>query len=289
MAETGSFSQQAARNSQAMTAAERRVVAYISANRESAIMASAVVLARAAKTSDATVIRTAKRLGFGGLEGMRHALAMDLRSDLTLAERLSSSLAEVDGKPASILTKIVAIQRAALDGMEAGIAPAEFEAFLTQICGAGRKLVFGIGPSGHLAGYFAQQLVRLGADALALGNTGLKFADDLVQMRAGDVVIALAYDRPYPEITALFDRAIELGIPRLLITAPGPLVPDERADVCLHVPRGQSDGFSLHAATLALIEVLVVGYAGRNRLDVLQALENLNGFRRSLAGDALDL
>jgi len=283
---------------QALTVAERRVVAFISANPERAIMASAVVLARAAKTSDATVNRMVKRLGFGGLEGMRRALAMDLRADLTLADRLSSSLADVGadvglteagGKPASILAKIVAIQRAALDGMEAGIAPELFEAFLTAICGSGRKLVFGIGPSGHLAGYFAQQLVRLGAEALALGNTGLKFADDLMQLRPTDVVIALAYDRPYPEITALFDRAIALDIPRLLITAPGHLVPDPRADIVLHVPRGRSGGFGLHAATLALIEVLVVGYAERHRDTVLEALENLNGFRRSLAGESLDL
>jgi len=110
-----------------------------------------------------------------------------------------------------------------------------------------------------------------------------------VRLNKGDVIIALAYDRPYPEITALYDRAIELGLPRLLITAPTRVIPDNRADVTLRVPRGQSDSFSLHAATLTLIEALIVGTANENRAKVLENLKGLNRFRKRIAGDGLGL
>ncbi len=272
-----------------MTAAERRVADYLQANRETAIMASAADLAKNIGTSDATIIRTARRMGFDKLDALRRALANDMRRELTLADRLNRSLDSVDNGSAGILSQIIKTQRDALDALETQITTTDFDQALALISQKGRKIIFGIGPSGHIAGYFAQQLIRLGADAYALQNTGLNFADDLVRLHKDDVIIALAYDRPYPEITTLFDRATELDLPRLLITAPTQATPDSRADVTLRVPRGQSDSFSLHAATLTLIEALIVGYANAHRAKVLENLKQLNRFRKRLAGDGLGL
>ncbi|MFV2034224.1 MAG: MurR/RpiR family transcriptional regulator [Halocynthiibacter sp.] len=284
-----SFADHLARAKDPFTPTERRVIDYLLNNREAAIVASAAELARAVGTSDATIIRTARRLGFSGLDALRRGLAHDLRRDLTLAERLDNSLDRVGASPAAALGQTIGVLRQSLDRLETAASAAEFNADLQIICGPGRKLVFGIGPSGFVAGYFAEQLNRLGCEALALRDTGLQFADEILKMRKGDNVIALAYDRPYPEITALFDRAVDLSVPRILITAPSVAIPDYRADVTLRVARGQSDGFSLHAATLAVIEALIVGYAGLNRESVHRNLENLNEVRQRLAGDGLDL
>jgi len=289
MTETASFADIYARIHTQMTPAERRVADYLQANRETAIMASAADLAEIIGTSDATIIRTARRMGFDKLDALRRALASDMRRELTLADRLNRSLDRVDRGSAGILSQIIKTQRDALDALEVQIPAADFDQALNLIGQKGRKIIFGIGPSGHIAGYFAQQLIRLGADAYALQNTGLNFADDLVRLKKGDVIIALAYDRPYPEITTLFDRATELVLPRLLITAPTQAIPDSRANVTLRVPLGQSDSFSLLAATLTLIEALIVGFANKNRARVLENLKQLNRFRKRLAGDGLGL
>jgi DNA-binding MurR/RpiR family transcriptional regulator len=284
-----SFSDHLARATCRFTPTEQRVIDYLRDNRGTAIIASAAELGRAVGTSDATVIRTARRLGFSGLDPLRRALIGDMQRDLTLADRLDNSLDRVGSSSAAALNQTVQVLRASLDGLESPASAVEFEAALQIICAPGRKLIFGIGPSGFLAGYFASQLNRLGMDALALRDTGLQFADDLLRLHAGDSIIALAYDRPYPEITALFDRAVDLKLPRILVTSPSSTIPDYRADVTVHVARGQSDGFSLHAATLALLEALIVGYAGQNRNRVHRQLERLNAARQRLAGEALGL
>jgi len=187
-----------------LSALESRVADHILAEREATIMASAAQLARTIGTSDATVIRTVRRLGFDSLDDLRRALAADLRADITLADRLSRSIDEKGTDPASNLRQVLDIQRQTLDAMDTPQTARDYEHFLAEICGHARLLVFGIGPSGHLAGYFATQMQRLGADMIALEKTGIGFADDVLRMRKGDAVIALAYDRPYPEITALF-------------------------------------------------------------------------------------
>ncbi len=271
-----------------LTPGERRVADYLLENREAAIIASAADLAQSIGTSDATIIRTARRLGFSGLDDLRRALASDLRRDLSLSDRLENSLDRVAGAPGSALSQTLAVVRRTLDAVEEAIA-GQFDPALEILCSARRLRIFGIGPSGHIAGYFAQQLGRLGMDAMALRQTGLQFADDLLNLQKGDAVIALAYDRPYPEVTALFDRAIALGLPVVLITSPGPLRPDHRADITLTVPRGQSDGFGIHAGTVALIEALLVGYAGLESAKVRQNLDTLNALRQSLSGDRMNL
>jgi DNA-binding MurR/RpiR family transcriptional regulator len=289
MTQPVSFADRLARANGRFTPAERKVINFLQEHRESAIIASAAKIGRSAGTSDATVIRTARQLGFSGLDALRRALAVDLRRDLTLAERLDNSLDGVEPTTDTALGQVIRIVRDSLGRLEAGSFAGAFDAALPIICRPGRKLIFGIGPSGFLAGYFVEQLGRLGADALALRNTGLQFADDLQKLRKGDAIVALAYDRPYPEITALFDRAVGLALPSILITSPSPVIPDHRADVTLRVARGQSDGFSLHAATLTLIEALIIGYAGQNRASVRRNLEALNNTRRGLAGEALHL
>jgi DNA-binding MurR/RpiR family transcriptional regulator len=289
MTQPVSFADYLARANGRFTPAERKVIDYLQNHRENAIIASAARIGRAAGTSDATVIRAARQLGFSGLDALRRALAVDLRRDLTLAERLDNSLDRVATTSGAALGQMIETVRDSTERLETGAFADAFDAALPIICRPGRKLIFGIGPSGFMAGYFVEQLGRLGADALALRNTGLQFADDLQKIRKGDAIVALAYDRPYPEITALFDRADGLALPSILITSPSPVIPDHRADVTLRVARGQSDGFSLHAATLVVIEALIIGYADGNRQSVRRNLEALNNTRQGLAGQAMHL
>lgn len=268
------------------TDVEARVLDYLAAHREAALHASAAQIAAAVGTSDATVIRTARKLGYETLDALRHALAEDLRRDLTLTERMANEVARAQG--GSPLTGATAALRGSLDAIDA-LDPDEVARVIAGLGAARRVHVFGIGPSGFVAGYFAAQLVRLGIDARALTRTGLQFADDLVGIATGDMVIALAYDRPYPEVRALFDRVEQMALNSALITATGGRLPDVRAGTLLRVPRGRPEGFGLHAGTLALIEGLLIALSLAEPVRTRAALDALNAARQGLSGRGMDL
>jgi hypothetical protein len=63
----------------------------------------------------------------------------------------------------------------------------------------------------------------------------------------------------------------------------------ERVDVVLPVARGRADMFSMHTATLALIEALLVGIAATRQTKAVASLELLNEFRARLVGRPMDL
>ena len=74
--------------------AERAVAQFFLNNREDVLVSSAAAIARQTGTSDATVVRTAKALGFQGLEDMRRALAQEIRQGISPAARMASTIAE---------------------------------------------------------------------------------------------------------------------------------------------------------------------------------------------------
>lgn len=263
---------------------EARVIDWLARNRETALHASAAEIAAAAKTSDATVIRTARKLGYGGLDALRRALAEDLRRDLTLADRMANELERSEGS--SALAAATAAIRGSIDAIEA-LAAEMVQDVVTSMIAARRIHVFGIGPSGFVAGYFAAQLVRLGFDARAISRTGLQFADDLVGIGSDDLIVALAYERAYPEIRALFDHAQARRLCSVLVTSSGARIPDRRATITLRIPRGRSEGFGLHAGTMALLEGLLLALSAAAPERVKAALENLNAVRQSLSGGAM--
>ena len=269
-----------------LTPADRRVIAYLTDNRERALYSSAADIAQAVGTSDATVIRTVRKLGYAGLDALRQALADDLRRDLTLSDRMANELMQGGEGPA--LAGAAATLRASLDAIEA-IDGETVDRMVQSLVDARSVHVFGIGPSGFVAGYFAAQLTRLGFEAQALTQTGLQCADDLIRMKPGDAVVALAYDRPYPEVTALFDRATEFTLPSILVTSTGPRLPDRRAGVTVRVPRGRAEGFGLHAGTMALLEGLLIACAGAVPEISRRSLDTLNSIRRDLSGDGMGL
>ncbi|MGR3571940.1 MurR/RpiR family transcriptional regulator [Brevirhabdus sp.] len=281
-----SFSDRVATLADDLTPAEARVIGYLTRNRETALHASAAGIAASAQTSDATVIRTARRLGYGGLDALRKGLAEDLRRDLTLADRMDSDLARAgeDG----ILTVATTTLRASLDAID-GLAGDDVAMATDILSRAARVHVFGIGPSGFIAGYFAAQLGRLGLDARAMTRTGVQCADDLIALRPGDAVIALAYDRPYPEVRALFDQVGALGLRSVLLSSTGTRLPDARATLTLRVPRGRTDGFGLHAGTLALLEGLLMALCAAEPARSATALRALNTARQALSGGGMDL
>jgi DNA-binding MurR/RpiR family transcriptional regulator len=289
MTPASSFADRVAERLPEMSPAEQRVVRYFQDNREEVLIASAAALAAKAKTSDATVVRATKALGFSGLDDLRRTLADELRGSLSPAERLTRTLGEVGGSVPGALELTLDIHLRSLEGLRRSIGPELFEKAVDGIAGARRIVVFGLGPSSAIAGYLVTQLNRFGFDAIALTNTGLLFADDLQKLRAGDLVVMLAYGRVYAELAALLGEIGRRELRSFLVTDTLAATLRHRVELVLPVARGRADMLSMHTATLGFIEALLVGVAAKRPDETLAALKALNDARQQLAGKPVRL
>jgi DNA-binding MurR/RpiR family transcriptional regulator len=272
-----------------MSPAEQRVVRFFHANREEVLIASAAAMAAKAATSDATVVRATRALGFAGLDELRRTLASELRNSSSPAERLTRTLAEVGDNLPAAFAMTLDIHLRSLESLRRSITPELFEQAVDGIAGARRIVVFGLGPSSAIGSYLVTQLGRFGLDAASITNTGLLFADDLIKLREGDLVIILAYGRVYPELAALLDEIGRLGLRSFLVTDTLAATLRHRVDLVLPVARGQADMLSMHTATLGFVEALLVGVAAKRPDETLASLSALNEAREKLAGKSLKL
>ncbi len=272
-----------------MSAAEQRAARFFSDNRADLLIASAVELATKAATSDATIIRAAKALGFSGLDEMRRSVAEEVRASMTPAARLTRTLGRVGLESSSAFNVMLDTHLQSLERLRQTVSPQQFEAAIKHVIAARRVIVFGLGPSSAIASYFVVQLSRFGIESFALTNTGLLFADDLQKLRRNDLVVILAYGKVYSELGALLDEKDARGARSILLTDTLVTKLRSRVDLVLQVPRGHADMLSTHTATLGLIEALLVGVAARRPGETIASLEKLNDLRRKLTGKTMKL
>ena len=273
-----------ARESQ-LRPAQMKVALYLAAHREQAVVASAAGLAEKTGTSNATVVRVTRALGYNGMADFRQQLAAELNTNLSQAARLGRTLNEIGETPQSILESVLDIHQSALDSLRRDVPDKLFATAVNRLVNARRIFIFGIGPSGAMAEYFTLQLGRFGLEGVALTQTGLLLADGLHKIRRKDCLVILAYSRIYREVEAALDAAEAQSVKCILITDTLRAALAPRVDLTLPVARGRASLFSMHTATLGLIEALLAGIAVQRAAPTLESLEALNTLRVTLVNE----
>lgn len=275
------LTQRHARCRDRLSPAFKRVADYIAANPIETLTLSALDLGRATGTSDATVVRAVQALGFDGLHDLRSELASAYRERSAPADNLARTWAEVGEDTEAAMDRVIASLSDALAALRDGPVRRAMPDALKILHVAERIAVFGVGPTAHIAAYFAARLRRKGRRQLVLDQMGPALADQLLELERGDALVMLAYGRPYPEAEATIFEARRLQIPGILLTDAPDEKPARSATVVLPVPRGRSGQVALHSATVACLEMLLLGLATTDRETAATALAELERLRET--------
>lgn len=266
-----------------------QVAKFIDENRITALASSASQLAERIGTSDASVIRAVKALGFEGLPHLRNALAVALEQRATPADNMRRTLKDVGESAEKAIADVVDAHAAALAELATRAGRANIAEAIRTLLPGRRIAIFGIGPSAHVARYLAAILHRTGRESIALDATGLALADQLLALRQGDALVALSYGVPYREVLATLRECRRLTLPVVLVTDAADTPLSRFADVVLTARRGRRQRVAVHAATLAALEAVALGLAASDRQRALDTLERLNDLRSAVSGTRRDI
>jgi DNA-binding MurR/RpiR family transcriptional regulator len=247
---------------------------------------SAAVLAERLGTSDATIVRTAKALGYTGLAQLRRALVQHT-SDPPLGERLRRSLEQAPRE--ELFATAVANHLAALEALTRNVSNDRFLEAVAVLGAADRIVWRGVGPSAHLAAYGQLLSGRVGKPSSVFVHTGTSFADELLTLAPGDAIVVLAYGRLQSHVRVLLERAETLELPVVLITDTVARGLGSAVRTTLECGRGAPGLFASHATTLVMIEALVLSLAAGDRETAEESLGELNDLRAALVGRRLDV
>lgn len=267
-----------------LTATEQRVARYLANHPQEAAFASAEELGRVTGTSDASVVRTAKALGFDGLPELKRSLRDRLEKLLTPASRLSNTLSALGSGPEHALTATLADRVQLIDDIGRIIDPAAFREAVLLVAGAHETVFCGVAGL-VMADYAAFRLNRLGRRARSITDSNAVLVDKLLPLGGDDVVVALAPHRMARETRVVLEHTRRVGAKSILVTETLGEALRGQADITLSVPFGIGDQYGGQVATLVVLESLTVAVAAEDEERSLKAFTLMNELRGQLAGE----
>lgn len=234
-------------------------------------------LAHMCETSETSVVRFCRSIGFSGYSELRLALATEVgreTAQLPGEARYGSDISMEDTL-ADAVSKIGFAERL---GIEETIANLDMDVLIKAIDAldqAGKIIIFGIGASNLVAMDLQQKLLRIGRMAFAFSG-----AHDALSMaalaRPGDVAVALSHSGSTLEPVELLRLAKNRGALALAITnvhgSPLAAVADLVLYTAVRETTFRSGAMASRTVQLTLVDCIFVGVAQRSYDQTIQAL-----------------
>ncbi len=259
------------------------VARYINENREGVLEQTAMEIAAATQTSDATVVRAIQALGFAGLRDLKQTLEHWFGPSVSSAEKMSTTVNALSCDVNSGIDFVIEGHQHTCEILSAPdnrYAIAQAVALLVE---ARQVAIFGIGASGILAEYAARLFSRIGLPASPLNRTGIALSEQLINLQRGDVLVMMAQKSAHREGLTTLKETRRLGIPVILLTNAVESRFSQQADVVIHVPRGGEKGkIPLHGTVLLCLEMIILSVASATSQRAIKTVKRINEFHRGL-------
>lgn len=266
-----------------LTPSETKISEYLLLNPDEVLSSSAVRIAKATGTSDASVIRTIKGLGYQGLRELKDEFLESVLRRRSSAATLGHNIASIqtDRNPAEkMLDNSVDI----IDAFRQGFDHEAFAQCIDAVSRAHRIFTFGLGPGSMVAGFLAIHLKRVGFDAEALMNTGYRLADDLLPLTSSDCVVLIAPYHQTTEVEVIVDHAQSVGATVVLVTEALGISLEKRVDIVIKTPPTISNAVSEHLAPYVFSYVLTMQLASAQKEASLERQKLFNELTTNLTG-----
>ncbi|MEO3767174.1 MurR/RpiR family transcriptional regulator [Streptomyces sp. B8F3] len=250
-----------------MTRSMQRVAEAVAGDPAGCAALTVTGLAERTGTSEATVVRTARLLGYPGYRDLRLALAAAAaQQEAGRAPSVTADIA-VDDSTADVIAKLARDEQQALADTAAGLDPVQLEAAIAAMATARRIDVYGIGASNLVGQDLVQKLLRIGVVAHASPDPHLAVTN-AVQLRAGDVAIAITHSGRTVDVIEPLRVAFDHGATTVAITGrpDGPVA--SYADHILTTSTGRESelrpaAMSSRTGQLLVVDCLFIGVAQR--------------------------
>jgi DNA-binding MurR/RpiR family transcriptional regulator len=248
----------------ALSPSHRRIARYLARHYGTAASQTAAEVATTVKTSEATVIRFALRVGYDGYPALRRQLHRMLYEDVTSIELLGRPLPH-RGRRRDALTTVVQAEVEHLRALAAGLPREEFTRLVKGLVGAGRVYVVGHRASASLAAFFGYMLAKVHDDVVAVTLGGSTAVDAFRAVPPATWLVAIAFPRYPRETVDIVEFAREEGITVAAITDTVLSPVAKRADIVLPVLGEPVSFVDSHCAVQTLLAAVLVDYGLRAR------------------------
>nr|WP_202447277.1 MurR/RpiR family transcriptional regulator [Streptomyces sp. SID5468] len=250
-----------------MTRSMQRVAEAVARDPAGCAQLTVTALAQRTGTSEATVVRTARILGYPGYRDLRLALAAFAARQAAGAPPAVTADIAVDDPLADVVAKLARDEQETLADTAAGLDVGQLEAAVAALAAARRVDVYGIGASALVGQDLAQKLLRIGVIAHAHNDPHLAVTN-AVQLRQGDVALAITHSGNTVDVIEPLRVAFDHGATTVAITGRPDGAVARYADHVLTTSRSRESelrpaAMASRTSQLLVVDCLFIGIAQR--------------------------
>lgn len=194
-----------------LTPAARAIARIILDDPELVVRSTITEFSAVSGTSEATIVRTARVLGFTGYSQLRFALAAAVAKEQAREpDRLVPGDLGPDDPLTDVIAKVARSESEALADTAAQLDPVLLGEVVTAIAAARRVDVYGVAASGLVAADMSQKLLRIGLSSHPFADAHLALTSAAL-LRPGDVAVAISCSGETPDVLVPARTAAEAG------------------------------------------------------------------------------
>jgi len=270
-----------------LTSGQKRVAEFFLANLGVVALSSIDDIARDVNVSKATIVRTARALGYKGFLDMRTEMLRNLRENLGPVERFQINMDESLKEDEVLIT--IAHQEVANINTTLNVLDKDSLYKAVEICiKANHIYSMGLGISAFLSQITTYLLNRVTLKASSFSHGSMSFVEQIIPLRENDVIIAFSFP-PYSSGTieaAQYARGKGIKVVSVTDKMTAPIV--EYSDVTLQVKTESKIFANSLSAILVVVYGLATEIAFKDRQCSHRALARLEETRTKYGGFLAD-
>ncbi len=254
-----------------MGRSEKKVADYLLTDDVDILPLSIRELADASDSSEATIVRFSRRLGFAGFGDLKFALAADREKEV-----ITPYIVPTDGSY-EIFEKLCNDAYLSLERTKNTLSGEGMEAATQAINRARKVVLIGLGSSASVAGDAANQLLRAGCNSAAYSDTHMQMVA-VANLTAEDVLIGVSHSGSSKDIVDAMRIAKGNGVFTVAITSRERSPVARQSNIVLLTDTDEvrhfSQGFSSHLSRRVVLDALVYSIVQKREESMKQSLEN---------------
>ena len=255
-------------------AAERRVAEYVLAKAEAVVGQTITEVAQHSKSSEATVVRFCRRIGYPGYQAVKIAIAQEV---VPVWQNLEDDVTP-DDKISEIKQKVFTRHIKALQETYSLVMDESLSSAVRAIQNARRLDLYGVGGSGAVARDAAHKFMKIGVRVTAFTDSNLQVMS-AAHLRKGDVALAVSYSGSVRDVVEALQVARRSQATTIAITHLGSSPIVEASDICLFTTAmdigHRSDAGASRLGQLAILDTLFAAVAISHGDAVAQAFQRM--------------
>lgn len=257
-----------------MGKAEKKIADWLLKNHACIIPLSISELADSCGCSEATIVRFARRLGFGGYQELKISIAREEgKSEITEGITKSDSCFEILEKVSNDIYCSLEMTKNAID-------KPSLEKAASTIMSARQVLIYGLGNSASVALDFQHKLLRAGCNAAAFSDNHMQVIS-ASHLTDNDVAIGISHSGSSKDIVEALKIAKSNGATTVAITNKGKSPIVKQSDIVLSTASNETKysilGLNSRISQLAIISSIyyyIVYHQNAHAIEAIKMTES---------------